>query len=467
VENRDKDSIVLAGDTVLLTLGDSDRMGDLSREATADKSVQTIKSAVIQYRKDRSFERIVQSLFYAALSTFALIIFLVLLLRVVARQLVRIRAARQADVLEFRIQGHQILGSTAMGYLLSGLIKFLRLTLILVSFYLYIPFVLSLFPTTRAIGQSLLNDSANRFNQVLSACIEYLPDLLLIGLIWVLTYYVIQFVHLIISELGRDNAYTWFYPEWIRPTQRLATLILLAISLIIMAPLLPGFNSPAFQGVSLFLGALLTLGSSSAVANGIAGIILIYTRAFRIGDIVRIGDTIGEVTEKTLFVTRVLTFKRETITIPNALVLNSSVVNFNAASRDSQIPVMLYTTVTLGYDVPWRKIHEVLIEAAKTTPGLATNPHPFVLQKALNDFNVSYELNAYCDRPDIMLELIYSQLHQNIQDYCNQAGIEILSPTFTALRDGNHSTMPADYLPSDYTAPSFNIRSQNSHSKDA
>ena len=291
--------------------------------------------------------------------------------------------------------------------------------------------------------------------------VQYLPNLAVILIIAVLTYYIVQFAKLVITELGRDDAYPWFYPEWIQPTIRLATILLIIVGCIIAAPYLPGFNSPAFQGVSLFLGALFTLGSSSAIANAIAGVILIYTRAFRIGDIIQLGDTTGEVIEKSLFVTRILTFKREVITVPNASVLNSNVINFNAISRESNNHLVLHTTITLGYDIPWRKVHEVLIKAARMTTGIVSDPFPFVLQTALNDFNVSYELNAYSNCPQFMPQ-VYSDLHQNIQDCCNQAGIEILSPSYSALRDGNHSTIPSDYLPPDYNSPGFQIHNPNS-----
>jgi small-conductance mechanosensitive channel len=196
------------------------------------------------------------------------------------------------------------------------------------------------------------------------------------------------------------------------------------------------------------------LGSSSAVSNALAGLILIYTRAFQIGDFIRINEIIGNVQDKSLFVTRVVTPKQETVTIPNASVLNSNVVNYSAICRESNGHLLLYTTITLGYDVPWRKIHEVLVEAAKATAHIVSTPEPFVLQTDLNDFNVSYQLNAYTSLPTKMPR-IYSELHQNIQDKCNAADIEILSPHFSALRDGNHSTIPADYLPDDYTSPGF------------
>lgn len=346
VEEQEDTSVVFAGDTVLFTVRESDRVGDQSRQATAAKSVQIMQPAVIQYRQDRSVEQIVQGIIFAVLSTIALMGFLVLLQRFISRLLIKIRAARRADALDFRIQDLQLLGSNATGYLLSGIVRILRLVFILVSFYLYTPFVLSQFPATRSIGKSIFNDIAYRINQLATTFVQILPNLAIIAIIAVLTYYIIQFAKLVITELGRDDAYPWFYPEWIQPTNRLATILLVAIACIVAVPYLPGFNSPAFQGISLFLGALFTLGSSSAVANAIAGVILIYTRAFRIGDIIQIGETIGEVLEKSLFVTRLLTFKKEVITVPNASVLSSNVINFNAISRESNNYLVLHTTIT-------------------------------------------------------------------------------------------------------------------------
>lgn len=456
IEEQDDSSVVMAGDTVLFTVRAADQEGDQSRQALTEKRVQIVRSAVTQYRQDRSLEQILQGVLLAVLSTIALIIFLVLLQRFVSRLLLRIRVARQADRLDLRLQNFQILGSNSTGYLLASIVNLLRPALILVSLYLYIPFVLSQFPATKAIGKSIFDDILYRLNQLVSTFVQYLPNLVTILIVAIVTHYIIQFAKLVIAELGRDDAYPWFYPEWVSPTTRLATLLLIAIACIVAAPYLPGFNSPAFQGISLFLGALFTLGSSSVVANAIAGTILIYTRAFRIGDIIQIGEVTGEVIDKSLFVTRILTFKKETITIPNSSVLNSNVINFNAVSREAHQYLVLHTTITLGYDVPWRKIHDVLIAAATATPGIVASPGPFVLQTALNDYNVSYELNAYSNQPQLMPR-IYSDLHQNIQDYCNQAGIEILSPAYSALRDGNQSTIPSDYLPDDYSSPGFQI----------
>lgn len=456
VEEQGSESVIKAGETVLLTVRDNDRQGARSRQQTAEQAVQIIRATVAQYRQERSIQQLTIGTALAVFSTVVLVIFLLFLQRLGSRLLIAIRAARQADALDLRVQNVQILGSDATSYLLTSGVKLARVVLILGSLYLYIPFVLSQFPATRYLGQSILTDIGSQVSQTTTAIAQYLPNLVILTIIVVLAYYAIEFSKLVIAELGREEIYSWFYPEWVQPTSRLVMFLIVAIACVVASPYLPGFGSPSFQGISLFLGALLTLGSSSAVANAISGIILIYTRAFRPGDMIRIADVTGEVIEKTLFVTRMKTFKQEIITIPNSSVLSSHVVNFNAILREPGGYLVLYTTITLGYDVPWRKVHAALIQAAIATDGIVSEPSPFVLQTNLNDYHVSYELNAYSDHPEVM-PVIYSALHQNIQDHCNQAGIEILSPAYSSLRDGNHSTIPANYLPDDYTAPGFRV----------
>jgi small-conductance mechanosensitive channel len=188
----------------------------------------------------------------------------------------------------------------------------------------------------------------------------------------------------------------------------------------------------------------------------VAGVILIYTRAFHMGDRVKIGDAMGDIVEKTLLVTRIRTPKNVVITIPNSTVLNSQIVNYSSLAKAPGNNLILHTTVTLGYDLPWRKVHETLISAARASQHILVEPAPFVLQTSLDDSYVSYELNAYTDKP-IMMGVIYSELHQNIQDKCNEVGIEILSPHYRAVRDGNQNTIPENYLPTNYVAPGFKI----------
>jgi small-conductance mechanosensitive channel len=289
--------------------------------------------------------------------------------------------------------------------------------------------------------------------------IGYIPNLILILIICLVTSYLLKVNHYLFNEVREGNlTVRGFYPDWAEPTAKLVKVFIIAAAAIVVFPYLPGSDSPAFKGISVFLGVLLSLGSTSAVAHGVAGTILTYMRAFQVGDFVRIGNDVGEVVEKTLLVTRICTQKREVVTIPNGTVLGGVVVNYSAEA--GQKGVIFHTTVTIGYNAPWRKVHELLIATAFATDDVLHDPPPFVLQTALNDFYVAYELNAYTAKPAEMLHT-YSVLHQNIQDRFNEAGVEINSPHYTSLRDGNRTTIPENYLPGDYRTPVFEIRDVN------
>jgi small-conductance mechanosensitive channel len=230
----------------------------------------------------------------------------------------------------------------------------------------------------------------------------------------------------------------------------------LAFALAVIFPYLPGANSPAFQGVSIFFGLLVSLGAGGAILSVVAGFILIYTRAFVEGDRIHFGDVEGFVVEKSLFVTRLRTIENILVSVPNVALLSSNITNYSALVREDQTPLTVTTTVTLGYDLPWRLVHDTLIAAAQDTSHILADPSPSVWQTSLDDFYVSYQLRAYTTHPELLGQ-IYSELHQQVQDHCNQAGIEILSPHYGAMRDGNASTMPATYLPTDYRPPFWNL----------
>jgi small-conductance mechanosensitive channel len=181
-------------------------------------------------------------------------------------------------------------------------------------------------------------------------------------------------------------------------------------------------------------------------------------RSFRIGDRVKIADTVGDVVEKSLLVTRIKTVKNVEITIPNAITLNSHIINYSTSAQTDGL--ILHTEVTIGYDAPWRKVHELLISAASNAEGVLKEPAPFVYQSSLDDYYVRYQINAYT-RESNSMAAIYSKIHQNIQDAFNQAGVEIMSPAFNAIRDGNSTTIPSDRRPPDYVAPSFRVSRQS------
>ena len=314
-----------------------------------------------------------------------------------------------------------------------------------VLIYFYSLLLFSIFPKTEPYAMKLFNYVLHPVERAAMALLGYVPELIIIFIVILAARYLVRFSKFIAGEI-EDGALVipGFYSEWARPTFRLINFLIYVFTFVAIFPYLPGSNSPAFQGVSVFLGLLISLGSTSAISNIIAGLVIIYMRAFRKGDRVRIGETTGDVIEKTMLVTRLRTNKNEEITIPNAAILNGSTINYTYAAE--QDGLILNTTITIGYDVPWRQVYELLITAALRTEHILHEPRPFVLQTSLDDFFISYQINGYT-REAARQAGIYSALHGNIQDAFNEAGVEILSPHYRAERDGNEVTIPKNWQP--------------------
>ena len=339
---------------------------------------------------------------------------------------------------------------------LRWILKMIKWFVIILVVYLAMPVAFSIFPATKGIATTLLDYILSPLKRFGSAVINYIPELFTIGVIIVVTHYFVRFLRFVFWEIQSEKLKVpGFYADWAIPTFNLLKIIVYAFAFVIIFPYLPGSDSPIFQGVSVFFGLLISLGSSSAISNIIAGLVITYMRPFKIGDRVKIGDTVGDVIEKTMLVTRLRTIKNEDVTIPNSAILNGNTINYTSNSKG--VGLILSTTVTIGYDVPWRKVHELLISAAQKTEHIKNDPQPFVLQTSLDDFYVSYQLNAYTDQAGVAAK-IYSQLHSHIQDAFNEGDVEILSPHYRAVRDGNMITIPADYLPKDYQVPSFQVK---------
>ena len=236
----------------------------------------------------------------------------------------------------------------------------------------------------------------------------------------------------------------WLPEELVVPTRRLVTFGVCLTALVLALPYIPGSDSKTFQGLSIVLGILVSFGSSSVVANVMAGLVLTDSRAFRLGDRVRIGEVVGDVAHLGVFAIRLRTLKNEEVVVPNAVVQNAPWTNYASYTRGRADPgVLLSTQVTIGYDVPWRTLHRLLAEAARATEGLEREPEPYVLQKSLDDFYVRYELFASCRRPRD-LHFIQSRLHQHIQDHFFREGVEICSPHYESQRKGDDVAIPAN-----------------------
>ena len=304
-------------------------------------------------------------------------------------------------------------------------------------------FALSFFPGTHGFVSSLIVGIGAILTEAGETIMGYLPNLFALIMIVVVTRYVLKLLRFFHDGIhSKKIKIAGLHPELNQPTYQLLRFMIVALALVVAYPFLPGSDSPVFRGITIFVGFLLSLGSTSLVTNIVSGIVLTYTRGLRIGDRVKIGETIGDVLERNLLVTRIRTIKNVVVTIPNGMVLNNEIINYNAPMLEEGL--ILNTTVTIGYDVPWRKVHDLLIHAALATRDILMDPKPFVLQTSLDDYYVSYELNAYTHAPERMAT-IYSELHQNIQDWFNEAGVEIMSPRYIAYREGNEVTIPIPY----------------------
>lgn len=324
------------------------------------------------------------------------------------------------------------------------LLKPFRWFIYAVILYIALPVIFSIFPFTRSWADDLFYLIWKPFKGIFIAVWAYLPDLFTILVIYFVMKYVVRFVKYIFTEIESEKLkISGFHADWALPTYSIVRFLLYAFMFVLIFPYLPGSDSDIFKGVSVFLGILFSLGSSTAIANMVAGLVITYMRPFKVGDRIKIGDVFGDVEEKTLLVTRIRTPKNEMITIPNSAVLSGNTTNYSSGINENGL--ILHSTVTLGYDVHWREIHAALTEAALRTEFILAEPKPFVLQTSLDDFYVSYQVNAYTKEVK-QQALVYSTLHQNIQDVCNEKGIEILSPHYRAARDGNMTTIPAGFL---------------------
>jgi small-conductance mechanosensitive channel len=419
-----------------------DRAGNafaLDRAALAERYRDQLRGAIRQYRSSNSLSAWIRG------TALALAVLVVYLLWCRGQLLLNRRLALwlgRARLPSLRIGAIHLLDEPQLRALLQWLRRSGHWALLLLVSYLLVPLLLGLFPPTQAIAEGLRGQLLQLVEGLLGAVVAAIPNGLSIALILAITGVVIRASNAWFGEIARGRLQIpGFYPEWALPTGRLVAGGLLLAGLVIAYPYVPGSGSRTFQGAGIFVGVLAALGSSAVATNVISGLMLIYTRAFREGDRVEINGVVGVVVDSALLVTRILTPRNELVSIPNATVISASITNFCLAEREVRRPVALATTITIGYDVPWRQVQDLLLAAAATVEGISADPPPKVLQTSLNDFHISYELNASVGDVNRYRETL-SELLAAIQDQFAAADVEILSPGYQSLRDGRASTVP-------------------------
>jgi len=351
-------------------------------------------------------------------------------------------AESKSDYFEkkFKLNKFKLITVERQKSIIMGTVKLAKILVILFVLYLALPVMFTVIPFAGDLTEKLIGYVTYPLKTGALAFVAYIPSLITI----IVVVYVMRFLVRVMKSLSREVSMgkivlKGFYPDWAMPTFNLVKFIIYVFTFVLLFPLLPGSGSDVFAGVSLFLGLLISLGSQSAISNIISGLVITYMLAFNIGDRVRIGDTVGDVVERSMLVTKVRTIKNEDVTIPNSNIMTSHTINYTSAQQDTGL--ILHTAITIGYDVPWREVRALLIDAALKTPKIKAEPSPFVLQTSLDDFYVSYQLNAYTMHA-ASSAAIYSDLHSNIQYTFAAANVEIMSPHYRVDREILKTTIP-------------------------
>jgi small-conductance mechanosensitive channel len=418
----------------------------VSRQQLALRYRDQLRSAVTRYRSEHSLGNLLRG---TALALLVLLIYVLWwrgqsgIRRRLARLIDRRFALGSGSADGLRLGGRRVLDAELVHDSLRLLLITVHWLLLGVISYLLIPLLLSLFPPTRGISDGLRSQLLGLLGRLSTQLVGAIPELFTLVVILLLTQAALGACGAWFGAIERGRLqFSGFYPEWAAPTRRLVSLLILLVAVVIAYPYVPGSGSKVFQGAGLFVGVFAALGSSAVASNIISGLMLIYTRAFQEGDRVEINGVVGVVQERALLVTRIRTPRHELVSLPNATVIAASIVNFSFPRREMGRPVAIAVSLTLGYDIPWRQVEQLLLRAAERSSLVLADPSPFVLQTSLNDHHITYELNACIGEEEHYREAV-SALLASIQDCFAEADVEILSPAYAALRDGSGRTVPS------------------------
>jgi small-conductance mechanosensitive channel len=463
VRDWELSSDIMVGDqTILPVWAFEAKVEGKTADQLAREYAASIRQAIGEYQREHSLTNLIKGIVETLLALLVLVVLIMLVNRGTRRLNQAIQASRRIGAI--KIGELEFFTADRMRAIVTSALKLFRLFLILVLIYTYFHLGLSFFPWTQKYALNLFDSLLGAFSTIGEAIWRQTPALVFLVVLFFLTRYLLKSLRYFFDQVSAGKVTVAGLDAEVAPiTYRILRLLIVAFVLVVAYPYIPGSQSAAFKGISIFLGVLFSLGSTSAVANLIAGVALTYQRSFRVGDVIQIGEALGTVLERRLYFTRIRTFKNHVITIPNGSILTGQITNLSQGMRQGD-SLILHTSVTIGYGVPWETVHALLMEAANATSHILKNPPAFVLQTALNDFYVTYELNAYTDSPERM-PWIYGELHQNIQKRFNEGGVEIMSPHYTQVRDGNQSTIPTNYLPPDYEAPAMRITMEDKKTK--
>lgn len=445
IESSDIVTDLMYGNKVLSSFTDQDGLWEgCSRDQLATAKRKVIVDKLKVMKDEHSLWQLGKRILYFILVIVGQFLLFKLTIWLFNKLKARIQRLKETKLKPISIQDYELLDTQKQVNLLVFLASLLRYAVMLLQLILTVPLLFAIFPQTKDLAYKLFSYIWEPIKSIFLGIVEYIPNLFTIFVIWLAVKYLVRLVRYLASEIQSERLKIGgFYADWAMPTFHIVRFLLYAFMIAMIYPYLPGSKSGVFQGISVFVGLIVSLGSSTVIGNIIAGLVITYMRPFKLGDRIKLNDTTGNVIEKTPLVTRIRTPKNEVVTIPNAFIMSSHTVNFSQSARDYGL--IVHSEVSIGYDIPWRKTHQLLIEAALNTPGVVDDPRPFVLETSLQDYYPVYQVNAYIKDAN-QLAQVYSDLHQNIQDRFNEEGIEIMSPHYIATRDGSETTIPKDDL---------------------
>jgi small-conductance mechanosensitive channel len=426
----DKDVIqIFAGTEFIMNVYPVDAEAEgINQSALSELIIIKTREGIAKYRFDRSRPVLIKKILFALGATLLLIAVMFICLWFIRRINITIQKKLKSSVDSLENKSYKLIRSDQFWRLFNILFRTLKILAIVILIIVYIEYILGLFPWTNNFAVSVLEIFLVPLRSIGSGFIGYLPSLVFLIIIILITWYLIKLINLLFTGIKKGAiVINKFYPEWAMPTFKIIRIFIIAFAVILAYPYIPGSGSPAFKGVSVFLGILFSLGSTSFIGNILAGYSVTYRRAFKTGDLIEVNNHIGFVEEQKLQVTRLRSHKNEEIIIPNSLLINSNIINYS--SRENEKGLILHTTVGIGYETPWRLVDAMLKMAADRTEGLSKEPPPFVLRNSLGDFAVNYELNVYCK--DVTgIKKYYTLLHQNILDVFNENNVQIMTPAY-------------------------------------
>jgi small-conductance mechanosensitive channel len=402
--------------------------GEIDRRLFAESCLVRVREAIVEYRAARTRRALISSAWRGALATALAALAFGLALRLV-RSLTGWTHRRVADrVTSVTVRSFEVVRAERIHMVIEGALRLAGGLTLVVIVFVYVRYVLGLVPWTHGAAAQIDGWVLAPIVLLGTGIVAKLPDLVFLIVLFFVVRYALRLIQLFFSAVGRgDVKLESFDPDWAQPTFKILRVAVIAFAVIVAYPYIPGSSSDAFKGVTLFMGVIFSLGSSSAISSIVAGYTMIYRRAFHEGDVVKIGNVTGRVTQVRVQVTHLRTVKNEEVIVPNATIMGGEVVNYSSLAKSDGL--ILHTTVGIGYETPWRQVEAMLLDAAERTLGLLKDPKPFVLATALGDFAITYQINAYSSEPTRMMRL-YDELHRHILDVFNEHGVQIMTPAY-------------------------------------